>query len=676
MKTIAIVQARLGSTRFPKKVLKKVCDKYLIQILLHRLSFSKLVDHVILATTENKKDDELADVIRKLGYTCFRGSENNVLDRYYQCAKKYNALNVVRVTGDCPLIDPTIVDKVLKLFFDSNVDYASNVDPPTYPDGLDVEVFSMNALKYSIKNATTQHDKEHVTPYIKKNSFFKKTSLKNEIDYSKERWTVDEKADFKVVEKIIEHFNPSINFGWKEVIKLKKEFSDYFIHNQDIKRNEGSYLGKGQKLYKRAKVIIPGGTMLLSKRPEMFLPEKWPSYYKKSKGCKIWDLDNICYKDVSIMGIGTNILGYGNKLIDDQVNKVVRSGNMSTFNCPEEVELAEKLISIHPWAHMVRLARSGGEANSIAIRIARAFSGKDKVAICGYHGWHDWYLSANLNGQDDLNTHLLPGLSPNGVPKNLKGSTLTFKYNDFDGLKKLIYDNKDLGTIKMEVMRNIKPENNFLKKVRDIAKENKIILIFDECTSGFRETFGGLHKKFNVEPDLAMFGKALGNGYAITAVIGKGEIMEAAQSTFISSTFWTERIGPSAAVKTLEVMEKKKSWNIITKKGKQTKKRWTGLAKKHDLSINITGIDAMPVFSITSKNWLKYKTYITQEMLKHGFLATNTIYFSTVHTDKILDEYFDILNEIFLKIKEFENGKSIDESLEQPVCHSGFNRLN
>ena len=307
-------------------------------------------------------------------------------------------------------------------------------------------------------------------------------------------------------------------------------------------------MNSGQKLWEKAKSLIPGGNMLLSKRSEMFLPEMWPSYFSKAKGCHVWDLDGQRFTDMSIMGIGTNTLGYGNELVDNSVKEVILKGNMSSLNCPEEVYLAERLIELHPWANMVRFARSGGEANAIAIRIARAAAGKGKVAICGYHGWHDWYLSVNINTNDGLKEHLLPGLEPNGVPKELEGSVIPFEYNNIEQLKDIIHNNEDIGVIKMEVTRNQGPSNNYLKEVRDLANEKNIVLIFDECTSGFRETFGGIHKKFGVEPDMAVFGKALGNGYAITAVIGKKEVMEAAQSTFISSTFWTERIGPSAAL--------------------------------------------------------------------------------------------------------------------------------
>ncbi len=435
-------------------------------------------------------------------------------------------------------------------------------------------------------------------------------------------------------------------------------------------------MGTGQELYKKAKNLIPGGTMLLSKRPEMFLPDQWPSYFSKAKGCKVWDLDGKELIDMSIMGIGTNTLGYGNDEVDAAVMETVKKGNMSTLNCPEEVYLAEKLIEINPWADMVRFARSGGEANSIAIRIARAASGRDKVAICGYHGWHDWYLSANHNGGDNLSSHLLGGLSPNGVPKNLKDTVYPFHYNNYEELESIVESN-DIGVIKMEVLRNFGPENNFLQKVRDLATRKNIVLIFDECTSGFRETFGGIYQKYGVEPDMAMYGKTIGNGYALTAVVGKKEVMEAAQNTFISSTFWTERIGPTAALATLKVMEEVKSWEIITAIGNKMRQGWLQLADEHNLKITISGIPSLSTYSFNSDKALEYKTFIAQEMLAKGYLASTNFYASTAHNEENLKVYFEALNDVYSIISDCEKGiKNIDELLNGPVCHGGFKRLN
>jgi glutamate-1-semialdehyde aminotransferase len=432
----------------------------------------------------------------------------------------------------------------------------------------------------------------------------------------------------------------------------------------------------GQDLYKKAKTLIPGGTMLLSKRPEMFLPDNWPSYFSRAKGCKIWDLDNNELLDMSIMGIGTNTLGYGYDDVDNAVLETVKKGNMSTLSCPEEVYLAAKLVEMNPWADMVRFARSGGEANSIAIRIARAASGKDKVAICGYHGWHDWYLSANHNAGDTLSGHLLPGLNPLGVPIALKDTVLPFHYNNFEELLDLV-ENHDIGVIKMEVIRSFGPEDNFLQKVRHLATKKNIVLVFDECTSGFRETFGGIYKKYGVEPDMAMFGKTIGNGYALTAVVGKKSVMEAAQTSFISSTFWTERIGPTAALATLKVMEDIKSWEIITTIGKKIQEGWKSLALNNGLEIDVAGIPALSTYSFKSEQALAYKTLVTQEMLKKNILASTNFYASIAHKDEFIDRYFEELDKVFSIIKKCENQElKIESLLEGPICHSGFKRLN
>ena len=433
-------------------------------------------------------------------------------------------------------------------------------------------------------------------------------------------------------------------------------------------------MGKGQKLYSKAKQLVAGGNMLLSKRPEMFLPEHWPAYFSKTSGCEVWDLDGNKYID-TLMTPGTNSLGYSHPEVDEAVKEIVGNGNMSSLNAPEEVELTERLVELHPWADMARFARSGGEANSVSIRLARAASGRDNVAFCGYHGWHDWYLASNLSDSKGLDGHLLPGLDPYGVPQNLKGSVYPFEYNNFDKLDNLV-KTKNIGVIKMEVFRNKEPENDFLHRVRKLANDNNIVLVFDECTSGFRKNYGGLHKLYNVEPDVAMFGKALGNGYAVTAVLGKREVMQTAEKSFISSTFWTERIGSTAGVATLKVMEKEKSWEQITKNGEYVNSEWMKLSKEFDLPITISGLAALTTFSFKSEKALAYKTFITQEMLKKGYLAATSVYVCTAHTKDIIDGYIENIRPIFKTIKECEDGRDIMDLLEGPIAHNGFKRLN
>ena len=281
---------------------------------------------------------------------------------------------------------------------------------------------------------------------------------------------------------------------------------------------------KNQKLYKQAKKLIPGGVMLFSKRPENHLPDKWPTYYKKAKGAYVWDLNNNKYLDM-YFGVGQSVLGYANSSVDSAVNRSNRLGNITSLNSFYEVKLAKKLIQIHKWAGFVKFAKTGGEASAIGTRIARSINRNEKVAICGYHGWHDWYLAANLKSKKNLNSHLLEGLESIGVPKSLRNTISTFRMNSFNDLEK-IKKIKKLAAIIMEVQREKEPNLKFLKEIRKFCNEKKIILIFDECTSGFRETYGGIHKNYKIIPDIVLFGKCLGNGYPITAILGKKNILK------------------------------------------------------------------------------------------------------------------------------------------------------
>jgi glutamate-1-semialdehyde aminotransferase len=281
-----------------------------------------------------------------------------------------------------------------------------------------------------------------------------------------------------------------------------------------------------------------------------------------------------------------------------------------------------------------------------------------------------------LNDGDGLAGHLLPGLDTAGVPKTLKNTVFPFEYNRFDELLHIV-NTQNIGVIKMEVQRNFEPKNNFLQNIRELATQKGIVLIFDECTSGFRETYGGIFQKYLVEPDITMFGKTIGNGYALTAVVGRREIMEAAQKTFISSTFWTERIGPTAALATLKVMEEIKSWEIITAYGNKMRDGWQGIADSNNLSISISGIPSLSTYSFNTENNLIYKTFISQEMLKKGYLASTNFYPSIAHNSDIINQYINDLNDVFKLISDCEKGLMDPISiLKGPVCHSGFKRIN
>ena len=428
-------------------------------------------------------------------------------------------------------------------------------------------------------------------------------------------------------------------------------------------------LKQNKNLYKFAKSIIPGGTTLFSKRPELHLPNKWPTYFSKSKKIDVWDLNGVKYLDM-FCAVGTSILGYSNDKVFKAVQKNLKKGNLTTLNCLEEVLLAKQIIKHHPWASMAKFTRGGGEANAVAIRIARACTNKKNVAFCGYHGWHDWYLSANINSKKNLDQHLMSGLNYDGIPENLKNTSFPFPYNNFKYLKRLI-NKKKIGIIKMEVMRNIEPQNNFLQKIRKICNEKKIILIFDECTSGYRETMGGIHLKFKVNPDLAIFGKALGSGYAINAIIGKRQIMNKAENTFISSTFWGERVGYTAALSSIKEFKRLNVFKKIENNGKLIKSIWLDLSRKHNIPIKVMGTNSIPSFEFISDH-LQRKTFLTQQMIRNKILATNVIYITIHHKKDNIKKYIKILDEVFYDISK----KNTKKLLKSKVCFKPINRVN
>ena len=433
----------------------------------------------------------------------------------------------------------------------------------------------------------------------------------------------------------------------------------------------------GAALWQKSKKMIPTGNQLLSKRSERFLPQFWPSYYRKAKGCEIWDLDGNHYYDFAQMGVGSCTLGYADEDVNKAVIAAINDGAMSSLNSYEEVQLTELLVDLHPWSDMARYARTGGEACSIAVRIGRAASGKDKVAFCGYHGWHDWYISSNIGDDGNLDDQLLPGLKPNGIPKVMRNTTLPFAYNKLSELQKLVeLHPNEIGVIIMEPQRSEKPDLEFIKGVRDIATKIGAVLIFDEVTSGFRINHGGIHLTYGVNPDIAVFGKALGNGHPISAIIGKREVMTAAETSFISSTFWTERVGFVAALATLNKMEKHDVQSDLVHHGKRINAGWRQLAADNGIPIHVSGIEPLTHIGFSLPDPLKYQTYYTQELLKKGYLLGASVYTTYAYTDKIVDDFISASKPVFETIKIAIDQDNIDDLLEGPVIESGFKRLN
>jgi glutamate-1-semialdehyde 2,1-aminomutase len=434
--------------------------------------------------------------------------------------------------------------------------------------------------------------------------------------------------------------------------------------------------GAGQRLYAHARERIPGGTQLLSKRPEMLLPGLWPSYFSKASGAEVWDLDGRRYLDMCYSGVGSVILGYADPDVNAAVVRAVEAGSMCTLNCPEEVELADLLVELHPWAEMVRYARCGGEALAIAVRIARARTGRDVIAFCGYHGWQDWYLAANLGSGDLLNGHLLPGLQPAGVPAGLAGTALPFHFNAPEELEAIVSGQGGrLAAIVMEPQRGSPPAPGFLERVRELASSSGAVLIFDEVTAGFRLTTGGIHLTMGVAPDVAVFAKAISNGFPMAAVIGRGDVMEAAQETFISSTYWTERIGPCAALATIRKHLALRAADHLVAVGTQIQEGWRRAAEKHGLAIAVEGMPPLARFAFRYPDAQAIRTLFTQIMLDRGLLASNAFYAMYAHCAAHVQEYLEAVDCAFGEIGEAIRAGRVAEKLRGPVAHAGFYRL-
>ena len=438
--------------------------------------------------------------------------------------------------------------------------------------------------------------------------------------------------------------------------------------------------GSGQQLYRRAKRLIPGGTQLLSKRPEMFLPDQWPAYCSRAAGASAWDLDDVEYVDMTTNGVGSCPLGYADEDVNAAVVEAVRLGSMATLNCPEEVELAEFLCTLHPWAEMCRFARTGGESMAIAVRIARARTKRSVVAVCGYHGWSDWYLAANLTEADALAGEglLLPGLDPAGVPRELEGTTVTFRHNDIDTLHAIARAHPgDLAAIVCEPQRGERPVPGFLEGAKQIAAETGAVLIFDEVSAALRLVVGGVHLLYGIEPDLAVFAKALGNGYPIGAVIGTADVMEAAQATFISSTYWTERVGPAAAIATLRKFGAIDGPRRLLDAGRQVQAIWRDAGQATGLDVEAGHPDMPPLSHLTFHHAepQAVRTLYCQLMLERGYLDNGQFYATCAHTPELIDRYGAAVRDAFALVSDATRQNRVVDKLRGPVAHSGFARL-
>ena len=684
MKVVAIIQARMGSTRLPGKVLMKILDKPLLWHVINRVSFSKYISEIVIATSTNPKDDEIEKFANENNFKLFRGSENDCLDRYYQAARKYKADIIVRITADCPLICPEIIDKVISEFLKGKYDYVTNTLLYTYPDGCDVEVFSFKVLEKAWKEAKDPLEREHVTPYIRNSEKFRIKNVFNEspVNPDEYKWTVDRVEDLEFVKKVYEYlYKDGKVFSYKEIMDLLAKHPEIKKINQGIIMNEGYYrsllnipkvkpknikISNSIKLKKKIEKLIPGCSQTFSKGPTQFVQGVSPVFLEKGKGSHVWDVDGNEYIDYA-MALGPIILGHNYPSVTDAVKKILKKG--TTFTLPHrlEGELAEILCEIIPCAEMVRFGKNGSDATSAAVRVARAFTGRDKIACCGYHGWQDWYIATTTRNK--------------GIPEEIKKLTLTFEYNKIETLEKIFEENRNqIACVIMEPVGVIEPKNNFLQKVKELTHKNGALLIFDEIVTGFRFSLGGAQEYFNVIPDLACFGKAMGNGFPISAIVGRKEVMKLFEEVFYSFTFGGEIVSIAASIATIEELKEKNVIQYIWEQGRKIRDGYNVLAKELGLEKYTQCIGYPPRTAIVFKDDdneedLLLKSLFQQECIKRGILFTGAHNICFSHTNKDIDYTLKVYRTVLEIIKEAKSKNIVKKLLKGKPVEPVFRRL-
>jgi glutamate-1-semialdehyde 2,1-aminomutase/spore coat polysaccharide biosynthesis protein SpsF len=645
-KVVAIVQARMGSTRLPGKVLAEIAGHPMLWHVVNRVRGARSVDKVVVATSNRSSDDAVAEFCVQNDIEFFRGHETDVLDRFYHTARHFNADVVVRITADCPLIDPQVVDRVVNTYLDGEYDYVTNTLRYTYPDGMDVEVFSFAALEKAWGEARLPAEREHVTPYLRASGRFRVFDVENEVDLSKRnlRWTVDEPADLEFVRAIYARLGGDKQpFGFSDILELLDKEPDLMQINSAIVRNEGYYkslasepamppqnreLKRSYELKAKAQRLIPSCTQTFSKGPTQFIQGVAPVFLARGQGGHVWDVDGNEYIDYP-MALGPIILGHNYPAVTEAVIHQMRDGTTFSLPHPLEVELAEMLTEVIPCAEMVRFGKNGSDAASGAVRVARAYTGRDIIACCGYHGWQDWYIGTTTRNK--------------GVPKAVQELTIPFEYNNIESLERIFAEHPgQVAAIIMEPVGVIEPRDGFLQQVRELTQREGALLIFDEVVTGFRLALGGAQEYFGVTPDLACFGKAMANGYPIAAVVGRRDIMELFDEVFFSFTFGGETLSLAAARATITEMREKNVIGHVWEQGQKLKDGYKVLAREFGVDRYTECIGLPPRTVITFKDEtgaesLVLKSLFQQECLKRGVLFSGGQNVCYSHSDADID---------------------------------------
>jgi glutamate-1-semialdehyde-2,1-aminomutase len=681
---IAIIQARMDSTRLPGKVLADILGRPMLWHVVNRVRTAGCIDDVAVATSTESADDAISDFCAQNGIECFRGSETDVLDRFYRAAKRFRADVVVRITADCPLIDPQVVNRVVRMYLEGEYDYVANNLRYTYPDGLDTEIFSFGVLEATWREARLPAELEHVTPYIRASGRFQVHNVENEVDLSarKLRWTVDELRDLEFIRVIYRRLGRgSQSFGMSDVLRLLDEEPSLMAINEGIIRNEGYYkslasepplppqnreLKRSYEFKKKAEELIPSCSQTFSKGSTQFVQGVAPVFLARGNGSHVWDVDGNEYIDF-IGALGPVILGYSYPMVNEAVRRQLEDGVAFSLPHPLEVELAALLCEIIPCAEMVRFGKNGSDATSGAVRVARAYTERDKIVCCGYHGWQDWYIGTTTRNK--------------GVPKAVADLTFTFSYNNLESLEQILAKHREeIAAVIMEPVGVVEPQAGFLEGVAELAHAHGALLIFDEIITGFRMALGGAQEYYGVIPDLACFGKAMGNGFPTAAVVGRREVMELFDEVFFSFTFGGDALSLAATLATIQELREKKVIPWLWEQGEKLKDGYNVLAE--ELGVNsytqCIGYPPRTVMTFKDKDGqesLMSKSIFQQEVLKRGILSAGYHNVSLSHTNADIEYtlrvYRDALRILAMAVESGDPSQFLEGEPVQPV----FRRL-
>jgi glutamate-1-semialdehyde 2,1-aminomutase/spore coat polysaccharide biosynthesis protein SpsF len=676
MKTVAIIQARMGSTRLPGKVLSDLAGAPVLMWVVRAARATLSVDEVWVATSTAAADDAVAGWCEANAAPCYRGSERDVLDRYAGAARASGAGVVVRITADCPLLDPAVVAQTIRLRAVTGTDYASNVDPPTWPDGLDCEVMTAAALFAAAKEATRDIDREHVTPFMRNNRarFSADTLIAPLPNLAAERWTLDTPGDFAFLSALAPQLPAGRPPAYLEVLAvLDREPSLRDLNRQET-RNAGFAAGaatkigigrsfaRSQALLDRAERVIPLGSQTFSKSRIQFPPGAAPLFVTHGDGGKVYDVDGNEYIDL-VSALLPNVLGYRDPDVDRAIRRQLTRGISFSLPTALETELAERLARHIPCAEMVRFGKNGTDATSAAVRLARAATRRDRLMLLGYHGWQDWYIGATTRNL--------------GVPASVSALSHLVPYGDLAAVEALFAKHADeFAAVILEPMSGADPPPNYLRDLKDLVHRNGALLIFDEVITGFRWSLGGAQARYGVTPDLASFGKAMGNGMPISAVVGRRDIMRLTEDIFFSATFGGETLSIAAAIATIDKIERDKVIEHLWEKGRALMATARAKIASAGLS-DVIGLAGAPPWAILTFRDHPHagkdlvKTLFLREMIAAGVLlnASHNICFAHSPSDMshVLAAYDHALDVVRTALKTDDLARQLGNQIIRPI---------